>query len=120
MPLTGIWTHIAATYNADLGEAKVYINGEKVLSWNKAKKEEIFWKVPFDIGEISGGKDTSFQGALSRVEIFDRKLTKPELASQMQECSLDYEGEALSLLPLLRRRRFAGIKLKWLGKVPPK
>jgi len=86
---TGIWTHIAVTWDANDPNMRFYMNGEEFHSAPKAGTavgEGPDVKVGIGNQSISAGADSMdrpFHGIMDDVAIWNRGLTQPEIAEMM-------------------------------------
>lgn len=83
----GIWTHVAATYDAATGAMKFYVNGVELGSpFNSAPPNTLIRTNDHElsIGSRQSGSaayDLNFSGLIDEVEIYNRALTAEEIAA---------------------------------------
>lgn len=102
---TGVWTHVAMTYNKATMNVSLYINGERIASREVTRKDRELinlcaayegggWddqKSKFYIGYSAGGR--SLNGKVSEARVWAKALTQPEIANNM--CYVDPTTEGL-------------------------
>lgn len=82
----GLWTHVAATYNAADGQMAIYINGLPSGSKNIGPGAIPSNALPLRIGADSEG-GSLFVGKMDEPRIFDRALTATEIATLFWQSS---------------------------------
>ncbi|HEY7090425.1 MAG TPA: LamG-like jellyroll fold domain-containing protein [Tepidisphaeraceae bacterium] len=87
---TGVWIHVAATYNPSTGQKCLYINGDLVASSNVTNP------LVYDTtsaGDIYLGQDPgageAFKGSMDNVGVWGRILTDSEIATLAYAASAD-------------------------------
>jgi hypothetical protein len=78
----GQWSHVAATYSEETGEARLYRNGQVVAESNFAGKLRAS-QHPLNLGASQGGGDR-FQGLIDDARIYSRALTPEEILAHFQ------------------------------------
>lgn len=73
---TGTWTHIAFTYDEELGEGKFYVNG---LPAGSMLHDPRIGQTSVDLQIGVTMFDYAYRGAIDQLAIFDRALTATEV-----------------------------------------
>ena len=96
---TGVWVHMAFTFDSTDGTAVVYVNGLEVASdtgWVDVSVNNIH--VPLRMGlPVENAVTERFRGLLDQVRIYDRALGPVEVAQQAIADSLEIDGCQLSV-----------------------
>ncbi|WP_405294776.1 LamG-like jellyroll fold domain-containing protein [Algibacter sp. Ld11] len=92
---TGIWVHIAATYNSVSGKFKTYVNGEEQKNSNISGGLQAD-TTPFTMGKASAIDPRYFEGEMDEVRVFNEALTELELQRMVyQELSSTFNQGAI-------------------------
>jgi YD repeat-containing protein len=78
---TGVWTHLAGTYNTTTGAMDLYVNGQ--LSGTATATAPWAASGPLSIGrgQFSGSPTDLVHGQIADVQVYQRVLSAPEVAS---------------------------------------
>ena len=71
------WTYVAATYDSETGEAKLYIGSKRKAMIQLTANTELFTNEDIYIGSLPGAE--SFQGGVACVRIYNRALPLTEI-----------------------------------------
>jgi hypothetical protein len=83
----GVWTHVAATYDAATGALKFYVNGVEMNPGANSAPANTLIRTndhELSIGSRQSGSaayDLNFRGLIDEVEIYNRALTAAEIAA---------------------------------------
>ena len=91
------WTHVAATYSDDLGEARLYRNGQVVAEAVCAGKLKASAH-PLNLGASQGGGDR-FTGLMDEVRIYSRALAPEEIMAHFQGREIEPPALTQTVLP---------------------
>jgi hypothetical protein len=80
---TNAWTHLAATYDANTGVQRIYINGQLQAEQRELSAAKDANTNPLRIGAASNGGE-NFQGLIDEVSIYQRILTPGEIRTHFQ------------------------------------
>ena len=80
------WTHIAGTYDAATGKAKVYINGELRNMTQGSGLLSRDWLTRAGIGDHKASR--SLRGYIDEFQMYNYALTKVELKKLVDQCKL--------------------------------
>ena len=84
----GIWTHIAASFDSQLGNAKIFVNGEKHVSDTNALKGDIKWGTGFVIGGYLSQNNAAsayLKGDMDEVCLFSGALDSMEVKALFEK-----------------------------------
>nr|WP_306824592.1 LamG domain-containing protein [Streptomyces sp. JJ38] len=93
---TGVWTHLAATYDAGTGKVSFYVNG--VLQGTNTAAGSWSAEGALQIGRYlsGGGHRGYFNGSIDEVAVWQRALTSQEIADEARLLTSDqYAGAEL-------------------------
>ncbi|MGO1055455.1 LamG-like jellyroll fold domain-containing protein [Crossiella sp. CA198] len=91
--LTGLWTHVAVTYDAVLKQARFYLNGMVSSVHVGLSIPESTGKFTIGRGKRKGGDIDFFAGNLDDVRVFDRKaLTEGEVRRLHDDVPIQNHG----------------------------
>lgn len=93
----GVWTHVAATYSDELGEARLYRNGKIVAEGVMAGKLRASLH-PLNVGASQGGGDR-FSGLMDEVRIYARALAPEEIQAHYEGREIEPPLLAQVMLP---------------------
>lgn len=92
--VTGVWYHVAVTYNAAGGSCIFYKNGVALTDNGVALPNNIADKDPeFTIG-TTGNHSEWFHGSVFNAALFDDKRTPAEILASATDSRLDVSGDA--------------------------
>ncbi|MCE5241380.1 discoidin domain-containing protein [bacterium] len=91
------WTHVAATYSDELGEARLYRNGQVVAEAVCAGKLKASTH-PLNLGASQGGGDR-FMGLMDEVRVYSRALAPEEIMAHFQGKEIEPPALAQTVLP---------------------
>lgn len=94
----GKWSHVAATYCEETGEARIYRDGQVVAEASLAGKLRRS-PHPLNLGASQGGGDR-FDGLLDEVRIYARALTQEEITAHFQGKEIPAPDVATGMEPL--------------------
>jgi len=76
---TGVWTHVAATYNTNTGNISLYINGYLSSSGNSGFDKHI--STDADTVRIGAG----IKGAIAEIKVYDVALNEAEIRTSIRQ-----------------------------------
>ncbi|XP_022780705.1 uncharacterized protein LOC111321951 [Stylophora pistillata] len=89
-----VWTHVACTYEAKLGQADIYVNAKFVLRGDGSGELSQDWQEKAGIGEHKG--ERLFDGQIDEFYMSNEALSQEEIKKLMQRC--EFEKECFSPL----------------------
>lgn len=96
---TGIWTHIACTYDAAAATAKIYINGNETAYINNGAPIGVALQhsdTPFHLGCRGDGASYFLKGNLDEFRVWNRALSQSEIRQNMKTAV--YVSEQIGLI----------------------
>jgi hypothetical protein len=92
---TGVWQHIAVTFDKATGEVNVYLDGKKKATQKSSYTSNVNWNSSsFYIGK-SYADDRYLDGEISECRIWDRVLTADEINAPTHFYGVDPTSEGL-------------------------
>ena len=85
--LSHVWTHVACTYEAKLGQADIYVNAKFILRGDGAGELSQDWQEKAGIGEHKG--ERLFDGQIDEFYISNEALSQEEIKKLMQRCEFE-------------------------------
>ena len=82
---TGIWVHVAASYNSTVGIRTLYVNGEEVNTGLGVSGSLFTDSSSLTIGKTSDVNSNFFEGEIDEVRIFDAALAKDEIQKMVYQ-----------------------------------
>mgnify|MGYP001793371346 CR=1 FL=1 len=89
--IAGIWIHITASFNSQLGKVKLFVNGKKVLS-EKGVKGDVAWGSSFVIGaNLNQGSAASGNlfADVDETYLFSGAMDSIEVENLFKKCTYD-------------------------------
>ena len=80
---TGLWSHVAVSYDSHKGQAKLYIDTQFIKSEPGAGKMSSLFK-----GKMSIGKGGSFPGMIDEFYLFQKPLTQSDIRDVSELCDI--------------------------------
>ena len=80
---SGLWSHVAATYDSHKGQAKLYIDTQFIKSEMGAGRMSSLFK-----GKISIGKDGSLPGLVDEFYMFEKPLAYSDVKDLSELCNI--------------------------------
>lgn len=100
------WNYVGATYNHRTGVAKLYVNSKLVAS-RRIGRIKLSTNHPIRIGAIDGDR-RRLRGRVFCVQVYDKPLTRAQIANVAKKCFLKGEFTLYSL-PINISARFKTI-----------
>ncbi|HEY0827151.1 MAG TPA: GH32 C-terminal domain-containing protein [Bacilli bacterium] len=112
----GKWSHIAATFDHDLGRLNLYLNGRKVSSNEIPQNSTIApANEPLIIGKNNQAAKINeafsanmFNGMIDEVKIYNQALSQQDIRTKYQLCLNAWNGELPAPNMEMKRSRFKG------------
>ncbi|KAK2563931.1 EGF-like repeat and discoidin I-like domain-containing protein 3 [Acropora cervicornis] len=89
-----VWTHVACTYEAKLGQADIYVNAKFILRGDGSGDLSQDWQEKAGIGEHKG--ERLFDGQIDEFYMSNEALSQEDIKKLMQRC--EFEKECFSPL----------------------
>lgn len=103
-----IWHHVALVYNGDSGIANLYLDGERIWTFNDGSitntktNGTANWSSDFnfEIGRNVQNENNYFEGSINEVRIYDTALTVAQIHAQINQKIEDDKGNIIgSVIP---------------------
>ena len=82
-----VWTHVACTYDSQLGQADIYVNAKFILRGDGSGELSQDWQEKAGIGEHKG--ERLFDGQIDEFYMSDEALSQEEIKKLMQRCEFE-------------------------------
>lgn len=82
-----VWTHVACTYDAKLGQADIYVNAKFILRGDGSGELSQDWQEKAGIGEHKG--ERLFDGQIDEFYMSNEALSQEEIKKLMQRCEFE-------------------------------
>ena len=82
-----VWTHVACTYEAKLGQADIYVNAKFILRGDGSGDLSQDWQEKAGIGEHKG--ERLFDGQIDEFYMSNEALSQEDIKKLMQRCEFE-------------------------------